>query len=153
MGSPCCLFPAGGTPPAPGHRVEMSPGGTLPLMLPPSVVTFQLTSLREGEISFSHHGTCPLQAPSPAFDLRRWGEVSARPQKSESPVNRRPCRVGTGQSGACWPGGRRAHLETISGEAVTGLLDADKICWGNPPGVFRNLADFLGRHPEGPGWH
>lgn len=34
------------------HHVEMSPGGTLLLMFPPSVVTFQAALLREGEIGF-----------------------------------------------------------------------------------------------------
>lgn len=34
-------------------------------------------------------------------------------------------------------GSQRAHLENISGEAVTGILSADKMCQGNPPSAFR----------------
>lgn len=46
--------------------------------------------------------------------------------------------MGTGVIGgpAGW-GSQRAHLENISGEAVTGILSADKMCWGNPPSAFR----------------
>ena len=40
-------------------------------------------------------------------------------------------------------GSQSAHLGNISGETVTGVLSADKMCQGNPPSACRKQSSFL----------
>lgn len=140
------------------HHVEMSPGGRLRFLFPlwssPSS-----SHAKRGSNWLLTPARCPPQAPAPAFDLPRWGEVGSGPRRSERLVNRQLRRARTG----CSAGGGRpaARLEGISGGAAAGIPSADRTCAAGPPGALRKQppspaespAGFPGRGPEGAGWH